>query len=50
MQVVCPCAGHAAAAAARYYGMSAKEEAAHVRHVKRFAKVLFFNIKGEADR
>lgn len=34
----------------RYYGLSAKEEAAHVRHVKRFAKGLFYNIKGEADR
>lgn len=36
--------------AARYYGMSAKEEAAHVRQVKRFAKGLFANVLGDADR
>lgn len=34
----------------RYYGMTAKEEAAHVRRVKRFAKGLFANVKGDADR
>jgi hypothetical protein len=34
----------------RYYGLSPKEEAAHLRHVKRYAKGLFHNIKGDADR
>lgn len=34
----------------RYYGMTPKEEAAHVRQVKRFAKGLFANVKGDADR
>jgi hypothetical protein len=34
----------------RYYGMTAKEEAAHVRQVKRFAKGLFANVVGDADR
>lgn len=30
--------------------MTAKEEAAHVRQVKRFAKGLFANVVGDADR
>ncbi|KAF8070975.1 MSL9 [Scenedesmus sp. PABB004] len=34
----------------RYLGMTPKEEAAHVRHVKRFAKGLFANIRGDAER
>jgi hypothetical protein len=34
----------------RYYGMTPKEEAAHVRQVKRFAKGLFTNCLGDADR
>lgn len=34
----------------RYYGMTLKEEAAHVRQVKRFAKGLFTNCLGDADR
>lgn len=34
----------------RYYGMTPKEEAAHVRQVKRFAKGLFANVLGDADR
>lgn len=34
----------------RYYGMTGKEEAAAVRQVKRFAKGLFANVLGDADR
>jgi hypothetical protein len=34
----------------RYYGLSPKEEAAHLRHVKRYAKGLFHNIRGDTDR
>ncbi|WIA11707.1 hypothetical protein OEZ85_011803 [Tetradesmus obliquus] len=34
----------------RYYGLSPKEEAAHLRHVERYAKGLFHNIRGDADR
>lgn len=43
--VACVCA-----ARIRYYGMTPKEEAAHLRHVKRFAKGLFANVLGDADR
>ncbi|KAF6256732.1 hypothetical protein COO60DRAFT_1461548 [Scenedesmus sp. NREL 46B-D3] len=34
----------------RYYGLSPKEEAAHLRQVKRYAKGLFHNIRGETAR
>jgi hypothetical protein len=34
----------------RYYGMTPKEEEAHVRQVKRFAKGLFANVLGDANR